>query len=248
MMTGVALYPFSCGTLEVEGVDVPVPFFLLRHPQGDILVDGGNALAVARDAHAHWGVIAEQFTVHMTEEQHCAAQLSRLGIETESVRYIVQTHLHCDHTGALGHFPDATVIVHARELDAARSAEPPHVHGYVREDFDREGIDWRTVEGDVDLFGDGTVRLLETPGHSAGHMSVLLDLKETGQVLLTGDAVDNRSQWEGRRGLRVLWSPVEAERSLERLRGVARESGALVVLGHDPESWAQVRHAPEGYR
>ena len=71
MTAGVALYLFSSGTLEVAGVDVPVPFFLIRHPQGDIVVDGGNPLAVARDARAGWGALADHFGVHMTEERRC---------------------------------------------------------------------------------------------------------------------------------------------------------------------------------
>jgi N-acyl homoserine lactone hydrolase len=245
--TGVVLYLFSSGTLEVGGVEVPVPFYLIRHPEGDIVVDGGNPLAVARDARAHWGALADQFSVHMSEEQHCIAQLRQLGIAPESVRHVVQTHLHIDHTGALGHFPDATVIVNARELDAARTVEPPHVHGYVREDFESARLDWQTVEGELDLFGDATIRLLQTPGHSAGHMSLLLDLEETGPVLLTADAADNLSQWDGRRPLRALCSRDDAKRSLARLRDLDRETGAVVVFGHDPDNWSQLRHAPHCY-
>jgi len=158
------LYLFSSGTLEVGGVEVPVPFFLIRHPEGDIVVDGGNPLTVAVDARAHLGGLADVFRVHMTEEQHCVAQLRELGIPTESVSHLVQSHLHIDHTGALGHFPDATVIVQAQELHAARAADPPHAQGYVREDIDQAEFDWRPVEGEVDLFGDRAIRLLPTPG------------------------------------------------------------------------------------
>jgi N-acyl homoserine lactone hydrolase len=244
---GVALQLFSSGTLAVGGVEVPVPFFLIRHPQGNIVVDGGNPLAVAQDARAHWGALADQFSVNMTEEQHCVAQLRQLDIGPESIRYVVQTHLHIDHTGALGHFPDATVVVHARELDAARTADPSHVHGYVRADFEQAGLDWRAVEGELDLFDDGAVRLLQTPGHSAGHMSLLLELDETGPVLLTADATDSLPQWEGRLPLRVLFSREDAKRSLERLRALARETGSLVVFGHDPENWSSLRHAPDRY-
>jgi N-acyl homoserine lactone hydrolase len=244
---GVRLYLFSSGTLEVGGVEVPVPFFLISHPQGTVMVDGGNPLAVAHDARAHWGGLADVFSVRMTEEQHCVAQLRRVGIEPESVSHVVQTHLHIDHTGALGHFPGATVVVHARELDAARTAEPPGTHGYVRADFERDGIDWRTVAGDVDLFGDGAIRLLQTPGHSAGHMSLLLDLDQIGPVLLTADAVDNLAQWEGRQPPRALYSRADAERSAEHLRGLARETGALVVLGHDLDNFSRLRHALDRY-
>jgi glyoxylase-like metal-dependent hydrolase (beta-lactamase superfamily II) len=243
----VALYLFSSGTLEGGGVAVPVPFFLIRHPEGDVVIDGGNPLAVARDAHAHWGALADQFHVDMSEAQHCAAQLRELDVEPESVRFIVQTHLHIDHTGALGHFPQATTVVHGRELDAARSAEPPEVHGYVRADFEQPGLRWRMVDEELDLFGDGAIRLIQTPGHSAGHMSVLLHLKQTGAILLTADAADNLDVWEGRLPPRALHSRTDAERSLDRLRGLAGETAAMVVLGHDPDNWAQRTHAPQAY-
>ena len=209
------VFLFDSGTLALGGVEVPVPFFLLRHPQGDVIVDGGNPLAVARDPRAHWGSLADIFVVHMSEEQHCAAQLRRLGVDPESVTHVVQTHLHIDHTGALGHFPNATVVVHERELD---------------------------------LFGDGTIRLIESPGHSAGHMSVLLSLEQTGPMLLTADASDNREQWDGRAHPRSLHSREHANRSMQMLRELAEQSGALVVFGHDPENWAGLAHPPESYR
>jgi glyoxylase-like metal-dependent hydrolase (beta-lactamase superfamily II) len=245
--SSVELYLFDSGTLGLGGVEVPVPFFLVRHHQGDLVVDGGNPLAVARDPHAHWGALADHFEVHMSEEQHCAAQLRGLGFAPDSVSYLVQTHLHIDHTGALGHFPDATVVVHARELQAALAADSPIASGYVREDFDRPEIRWQLVEGELDLFGDGTIRLIETPGHSAGHMSLLLQLAETGPVLLTADAADNRAQWEGREHPRALFSREEAARSLELLRHLARQTDPLLVFGHDPDNWSQLKHAPYSY-
>jgi len=243
----VTLQLFSSGTLEAEGVEVPVPFFLIGHPEGDVIVDGGNPLAVARDVRAHWGPLADVFRPRMSAADHCADQLNELGVAPGSIRYVVQTHLHIDHTGALGHFPDATVLVAADELAAARAADPPHPRGYVREDFERPGLDWRELDGELDLYGDGTIRLLPTPGHSAGHTSLVLELEETGPVLLTADASDNRAQWEGRLPPRALHSREEAERSLDRLRQLAKETGALVVFGHDPENWSQLRHAPGRY-
>lgn len=238
---------FDSGTLGLGGVEVPVPFYLLRHGGATVVVDGGNPLAVAQDARRHWGGLADVFEVHMTAAQHCAAQLQRHGVDPAEVTHIVQTHLHIDHTGALGHFPEATVVVHARELDAARAAGDPLRSGYVRADYDRPELRWQTLDGDTDLFGDGVVRLLETPGHAAGHMSLLIELPDTGPVLLTADASDNRAQWEGRAHVRALHSREQAASSLERLHRVARDTGALLVFGHDPENWAERRHAPAAY-
>jgi glyoxylase-like metal-dependent hydrolase (beta-lactamase superfamily II) len=169
-------------------------------------------------------------------------------VDPGEVTHIVQTHLHIDHTGALGHFPEAAVVVHARELEAARAATDPMRSGYVRADYDRPDLRWEPVDGDTDLFGDGVVRLLETPGHAAGHMSILLELADTGPVLLTADACDNRAQWDGKAHVRALHSREQAADSLDRLHGLADETGALLVFGHDPENWAELRHTPEAYR
>lgn len=247
MSARVELYLFSSGRLGLARVEVPVPFYLIRHPEGDVLVDGGNPLAAQRDPQAHWGRLADIFELHMTEQEHCVAQLRELGASPDSIQLLVQTHLHMDHTGALGHFPDATVVVHARELEVARAVDSPIGPGYIRADYDRPELRWKPVDGDVDLFGDGTVRMLETPGHSAGHMSLLLALEETGPVLLTSDASDNRAQWEGRAHTRALHSREQAAASLERLRSLAHETGAMIVYGHDPKDWARHRHAPEFY-
>jgi glyoxylase-like metal-dependent hydrolase (beta-lactamase superfamily II) len=157
---GPTLYVFDSRTLGLGAVEVPVPLFLIRHPQGDVLVDGGNPLAVACDAHAHWGPLADQFDVLMTEPQQCIAQLRRLGLGPDSVGHVLQTQQHIDHTGALGHFPNATIVGHAREL------------------------------------------------------SLLLELEQTGPVVLTADAADNRAQWEGRERPRALFSREDARRSL----------------------------------
>jgi glyoxylase-like metal-dependent hydrolase (beta-lactamase superfamily II) len=245
--SGLKLYLFECGRVALMGVEVPVPFYLLRHPEGDVLVDGGNPLAIASDARAHLGELADLFEVHMSAEQHCVAQLERLGVGPDAVRYLVQTHLHFDHTGALGHFPDAQVVVHADELRAARQAESTLQTGYVRADFDRPELRWRQVDGPVDLFEDGAVRVIETPGHSAGHMSLLLHLDETGPVLLTADATDNLDQFEVRQHPRALFSREDANQSVEKLRALAQELGPLIVFGHDPDNWAGLRHAPEHY-
>lgn len=241
------LHLFDSGTLALNGVEVPVPFYLLRHPSGTVLVDGGNPLAVARDPHGHWGALADVFEVHMTEAQHCAGQLAELGVASGDVTHVVQTHLHIDHTGALGHFPEAVVVVHARELEAARAAADPARSGYVRADYDRPELRWAPFQGDLDLFGDGVLRLLETPGHAAGHVSLLIQLPDTGPVLLTADACDNRAQWEGRNHVRALYSREDAARSLHRLHGLAQSTRAMLVFGHDPENWSGVARAPKAY-
>src|SRR5205085_725926 len=124
----------------------------------------------------------------------------------------------------------------------ALAADDPMRSGYVRADYDRPELRWQSVDGDTDLFGDGLIRLLETPGHSAGHMSLLIRLADTGPVLLTADACDNRAQWEGRAHVRALHSREDSARSLQRLHELADETGAKIVFGHDAENWATLQH------
>ncbi len=234
------LHLFDSGTLVVGDVEVPVPYFLIRHPDGDVVVDGGNPLEVAQDARAYWGPLVDQFGVHMTEDQHCAAQVGGV-TDPGAVRYIVQTHLHMDHTGALGHFPNAAVVVHATELEAARNSDPRR--GYIPADVDKPNLNWQTYNGDHDLFGDGSVRLIQSPGHSAGHVSVLVGLPETGNVLMTADASDTRRIWDGELPPRAFHSREQAAATLGRLHEVADEADALLIFGHDADNWASLQRS-----
>jgi N-acyl homoserine lactone hydrolase len=114
-------------------------------------------------------------------------------------------------------------------------------------DFNDSALRWRPVAGDHDLFGDGSVRLFETPGHSAGHMSLLVTLEQTGPVLLTADASDNWHQWTGRHEPRAFHSREQAAESMQRLHELAAEHDPLIVFGHDPRNWASLQRVPERY-
>ena len=132
MADDLRLYFFECGSLMTytqfikmnEGMndsfEAPVPFFLITHPRGNVLFDGGNALEVAQDASTHWGEsVVEIYEPHMTEDEFVVNQLQNLDVDPASVRYVVQSHLHLDHSGAIGHFPNAEYVVQRRELEYA---------------------------------------------------------------------------------------------------------------------------------
>ena len=124
-----------------------------------------------------------------TEEEELVPMLSReLGWETDDIDYIINTHLHIDHCGQNYRFPNAKFIVSRKEWDAAHNPVPWQEALYHEPMFDEKAVlpsKWTFTEGDVD-FMDG-IRLIETPGHSAGHISVLIDTKE-GVVCMAGDA------------------------------------------------------------
>jgi glyoxylase-like metal-dependent hydrolase (beta-lactamase superfamily II) len=103
----------------------------------------------------------------LQEQQGCLNQLRPLGVAPESVRFVLQSHLHLDHTGAVGRLPNATHVVQRREHPYAFTPDWFAAAGYIRKDFDRPGLKWQFLEGEAtdyyDLDGDGSIVLVFTP-------------------------------------------------------------------------------------
>jgi glyoxylase-like metal-dependent hydrolase (beta-lactamase superfamily II) len=234
-----------------ESYDIPVPWFLIKHPKGTVIIDGGNAVEVAIDKRAHWGAVVDAYDPLMLPSENCVDQARSVGVAPEDVRYVLQSHLHLDHTGAIGHFPRATYIVQRLEYEYAYRPDWFAKGAYIRADFDRPGIDWKFLGGEYtdnfDLFGDGTIRAIFTPGHSPGHQSFLVTLPNTGPVLLTIDAAYTTDHWNDRALPGLVCSSVDAARSVAKLRKIAADTGALVVTGHDPEAWKAFTKAPQDF-
>jgi len=120
-----------------EQFTIPVPYFLVRHPDGNVLVDGGMQVEACVDPGSYLGQdLVAVMRPRVGPENHVLAQLGLLGVEPESIRYVVQTHLHFDHAGAIGHLPQATFLVHRRELAYANSPDW-FVDAYNPRDFVR---------------------------------------------------------------------------------------------------------------
>jgi N-acyl homoserine lactone hydrolase len=232
---------------------LPIPAFLIEHPgAGPVLVDSGLHGSVTEDPKRSLGpVIAAASRVRATADQHVPAQLRRLGVDPDDVRTIVMTHLHYDHTSGLEAFPGRTIVVDSREWEVATgraSALQGYNHGHLGLD-----ADWRTIESDapfeafapfartLDLFGDGSVRLLSTPGHTAGHHSVLVRTS-THEVLLTGDAVYTHANLRGDTEPLLAHDRHLLHRSRDELARFAEMTpSALLIPGHDPEAWAALQ-------
>ena len=233
---------------------VPIRAFLVEHPGvGPMLIDTGLPKAVADEGSRALGFAAGiAYSIEMESDQAVVEQLPARGVDPMDVRVVVMTHLHYDHAGGLAAFPQATFVVDADEWRAARSGG--FTKGYSRRLVDHP-FDWREVDFDdprvtsfasfgrtIDLFGDGSVRLISTPGHSAGHMSVLLRLESGRELLLTADAA------YARRTIDEDLVPVFVDdvhryrRSLREVRRYVEQTpGAEVICGHDRERWPELR-------
>jgi len=232
---------------------VPVPAFLLRHPSaGAILVDTGLHPSVATDGRENFGRMGARVgKPDLGAGEDVPAQLRKRGLDPAEIPVVVMTHMHLDHTSAISEFPSSTFVVSETEWNAAATGAQPVLNGYRRVHFDY-AFDYRTVDFDrggiesyatfgrtFDLFGDGSIRLAYTPGHSAGHMSVIARLAEH-DFVIGGDATYTKGQLEGTAPLAPR--PFDAHnyrRSLQELKLFKREfPDAIVTPGHDPEFFA----------
>jgi glyoxylase-like metal-dependent hydrolase (beta-lactamase superfamily II) len=234
---------------------VPCPAFLIRHPSaGSILVDTGLHPSVATDGRENFGRLGARIGNPSLEPgADVPAQLRSRNLDPGEVPIVVMTHMHLDHTSAISEFPNSTFVVSEVEWEAATVGPKPLLNGYRRAHFDY-AFDYRTVDFDrggidsyasfgrcFDLFGDGSIRLAYTPGHSAGHMSVIAHLKER-DFVIGGDATYTQGQLDGTAPLAPR--PFDAHnyrRSLQELKLFRREyPQAIVTPGHDPSFFAKL--------
>jgi N-acyl homoserine lactone hydrolase len=228
----------------------PIPAFLIDHPgAGPILVDTGLHASVATDPSDNLGALgARAYDIEMRPEQAVPAQLEALGIDPLSIKTVVMTHLHYDHASGVSQFPAATFVVSADEWRAASSGGT--LQGYRARQFDH-AFDWRTIDYEhaavdsfasfgrsVDLLGDGSIRLVFTPGHTHGHQSLILRLHDR-ELLLTGDAAYRQRAIDEDELPLFVADDHRFKRSLAEIRHYAEQTpNAVVICGHDAEAWA----------
>ncbi|MEX2208641.1 MAG: N-acyl homoserine lactonase family protein [Myxococcota bacterium] len=248
----VELYAFTCGHVTIplgfllEGekgrIKVPVPSYLIAHPRGVALFDSGLNLASRTDPIAYMGEQGARYaTFHFDPGEEIAARLQSLEIEPEAVTFLVNSHLHYDHSGGNGQLPDADVVVQRREWEHAH-ALPDDDPGYRKVDFDT-GQRVTLVSGEHDLFGDGSATCFPSYGHTPGHQSLRVRTQR-GEFVLCGDACYLKRTLDELHMPGVLFDREAALASLVRFRAL-QSAGARILYGHDPEFWKSVPQGPE---
>jgi N-acyl homoserine lactone hydrolase len=168
-----------------------------------------------------------------------AGQLAKLGLTPADIDLQILTHTHIDHVGGIADFTHVPMVVSKAERALDR---PLYWHGRHPYRWP-EAQEYIVVEDDIELFPGLT--LLQTPGHTPGQMSLLLDLPETGAVILTSDTISRPDELDGH--FEDYWCPEMAENSARRLMALAAERDAFVIFGHCPEQWPALRKMPEYY-
>lgn len=230
---------------------VPCTAFLIRHPTaGPFLVDTGLHGSVAAKPAENMGRAFSWYAKPRLEGgRDVASQLRERGVEAGEINLVVMTHLHLDHASGMADFPGATFVMSAAEWEDATSGGRPLLRGYVPHQYDY-AFDYRTVSFTTgvtsystfgrtfDLFGDGSVRLAYTPGHSAGHQSVICRLRDR-DLVIAGDVVYTLGQLDKAPGPAKPFDPHTFNRSLQEMRLFARQyPDALIIPSHDRELWA----------
>lgn len=176
-------------------------------------------------------------------------QLAQLKIRPEQVKYVGISHFHGDHTGQLPSLQNATLLIGQKEWDALTAPKPmagANVGAFKH--WIGGGGKVEPQAADKDVFGDGTVIILRTPGHTPGHQSLLVRLKEMGPVILAGDAAHFRENYDSNGVPGFNYDRAETIASLERIKQIAQNLKATVIIQHDPRDIAKLPAFPAAAR
>ncbi len=254
----VQLYAMDCGQIAFSDLDyfaddgslagqsrtLIVPCYLIRHPSGDLIWDTGLPLAIANMPD---GWRPEGFPAHFVVPTKLTDQLTQLGLTPADIEFVSFSHMHSDHTGNGNLFRASTWIVdadeRARMFDAEHRADPQDFNNYN----ELENAETTLIEGDAeyDVFGDGSVRIIQAPGHTPGHTVLMVNLPRSGVVLLTGDMWHLAESRERRLVPRFNTSREQTLASMDKVEQFAEANNALVVRQHVQEDFDALPRFPE---
>lgn len=243
------LYILNCGegvagdiSRWSPGVNIgkSMPFadncYLIKHAQGWILWDTGldDAIAALPDGEAP----ADPRAIHWRRPKTLASQLEQLGVKPSDIRYVAISHTHPDHIGNVEMFPQAMLLVQKAEYEWPGTNNAPRF---------RPGHPVTRIEGDKDVFGDGSVAIISTPGHTPGHQSLLVKLPKSGAIVLSGDAVHFQSNWDNRRVPSINFDKDQTLASMQRIADLLVHEKAQLWINHDKAQRDTLKMAPEYY-
>ncbi len=229
---------------RAETMELPVSSVLMRHAQGNVLFDTGCHPSVPEDPEARWGALARVMAPVMEPGDHVLAGLACVGLEPDDIDVVVNSHFHPDHCGCNAFFRKANLIVHERELAAAR-APGAEQQGYLAADWDHP-MPIEAIAGERDLFGDGRVVLVPLPGHTPGSIGALAATERSGTFLLAADAVSMRENLDRDIVPRNTWNAEAAAATFAEIRRI-EAGGATVICGHDDAQWQRLRKGADCY-
>jgi N-acyl homoserine lactone hydrolase len=243
--TDMALTRFECGTPQAPTAvnqrfsdtyaygDLKLQFvfscYLVKHGDDYLLWDTGHSMTAP----------------NVAPKVSLVDLLAKLNLKPEQIKYVGISHYHADHTGQVASFPKSTLLIGQKEWEAITAPKPA------------EGVNFKPFEGwikgdnkvepiatDKDVFGDGTVIILRTPGHTPGHQSLLVKL-QSGNFILSGDAVHFRENYDSDGVPFFNYDRAQTVASIERIKKIASNLKATLIIQHDARDIAKLPAFPE---
>jgi glyoxylase-like metal-dependent hydrolase (beta-lactamase superfamily II) len=254
----IAKSALSSAATGDEKIVIPVAFFLIKHPKGNILFDTGDNDKVITDQ-TYWGPMAAMLDKGVSADLAIDVQLGKIGMKPSDINYVILGHMHLDHAGNVGKFPSATIVVQRDEI--ANAFWPPKAYAgpYISGDFEMlraptgSGSTGRqpTIElnGDLDLFGDGSVFVHRAAGHTPGSQLAVVRLPKTGTVILTSDACylpENLAK-DILPSIGLTYDPTEMLNGYAYIKRIRDTEKGDVLMAHDAEGFKAHKHSPEFY-
>lgn len=210
--------------------------YLIKHTQGWMLWDTGvdDSIAAMPDGQAP----TDPKAIHWRRPKTLASQLAQLGVKPSDIQYVAVSHTHPDHIGNVEMFPQAMLLVQKAEYEWPGANNTPRF---------KPGHPVTKLEGDKDVFGDGSVTLISTSGHTPGHQSLLLKLPRTGAVVLSGDAAHFESNWVNRRVPSINFDKDMTLASMQRIAELLAREKAQLWINHDKAQRDTLKMAPQYY-
>jgi glyoxylase-like metal-dependent hydrolase (beta-lactamase superfamily II) len=243
--TADRLYVMDCGHNSAKdqsrwspGVNVGKPIelsdtcTLIKHGNQWVLWDTGYPDALANRP-------LENAVGRATRSKPLAAQLAELDLKPSDIALVAVSHTHGDHVGNVDMFPAATLLIQKAEVDwaFAEGKQPPF----------KKDRPMRQLAGDYDVFGDSSVTILSTPGHTPGHESLLVHLAKTGWIVLTGDLAHFKDNWDNDRVPGFNTSAEQTHASHARIVKIVADKKAELWINHDLPTFNRLRHSPQFY-
>ncbi|MGY8711967.1 N-acyl homoserine lactonase family protein [Bradyrhizobium sp. 18BD] len=224
------------GLNEGKTMDFVDSCYLIKHAKGWFLWDTGIADSVA--AMPNGLAPADPKAVTWRRPKTLAGQLEQLGVKPDDVKAMAVSHTHPDHSGNVELFPQATLYVQKAEYDWPGANNEPRF---------KPSHPVELLSGDKDVFGDGSVTILSTPGHTPGHQSLLVKLPKTGAVVLSGDAVHFKDNWDNRRVPSMNVNKELSASSMQKISDTLAKEKAQLWINHDKAQRDSQKMAPEFY-
>jgi glyoxylase-like metal-dependent hydrolase (beta-lactamase superfamily II) len=227
---------WSPGVNEGKSMDFVDSCYLIKHAQGWFLWDTGLSDAVA--AMPNGLAPSDPRAVYWHRPKTLAAELDQLGVKPADIKAMAISHTHPDHIGNVEMFPTTMLYVQKAEYEWPGANNEPRF---------KPGHPVIKLEGDHDVFGDGSVTILSTPGHTPGHQSLLVKLPHTGALVLSGDAVHFKSNWDNRGVPSNNFSKEQTLASMQKISDTLAREKAQLWINHDKAQRDGLKMSPEFY-